>query len=90
MSKFWLILGFTAQAIFFGRWFVQWVASEKEKKSTVPTAFWYLSLIGGVLLLIYAIYKRDPVFIVGQGAGTIIYFRNIYLIHKHRNKVLNY
>lgn len=85
-EKIWLAFGFLAQAIFFGRWFVQWIATEKKKKSTVPVAFWYLSLIGGVTLLAYAIYRRDPVFIVGQASGTIIYIRNLYFIRTHHEE----
>ena len=88
MYKAWLFLGFFAKALFFGRWVVQWFASEKKKKSTVPVSFWYLSLVGGLLLLVYAIYRKDPVFILGQATGTVIYIRNLYLIHEHRNKLV--
>lgn len=88
MSNFWVCLGIFAQLLFFGRWIVQWFASEKKKKSTVPALFWYLSVVGGLLLLIYAIHKKDPVFILGQGAGSVIYLRNLYLIHKHKNRLL--
>jgi len=90
MSKFWVFLGFFAQFLFFGRWVVQWFASERKKQSTVPASFWYLSFFGGLLLLAYAIYKKDPVFILGQGTGAVIYLRNLYLIHKHKNRILNY
>ncbi len=88
MSKFWVCLGIFAQLLFFGRWIVQWFASEKKKKSTVPALFWYFSVVGGLLLLAYAIHKQDPVFILGQSAGSVIYLRNIYLIHKHKNRIL--
>jgi len=84
MEKFWLGLGFLAQALFAARFLVQWIASEKAKKSVVPVAFWFLSLTGGGLLLAYAIWRRDPVFIVGQSTGFLIYSRNIYLIYKER------
>ncbi len=76
-NKFFLIWGFAAQAIFAARFIVQWIASEKEKRSVIPMAFWYLSLTGGVMLLIYAIYRKDPVFILGQASGLIVYIRNI-------------
>ncbi|MBL8639951.1 MAG: lipid-A-disaccharide synthase N-terminal domain-containing protein [Alphaproteobacteria bacterium] len=79
---FWLVLGFFGQAMFSGRFLVQWLASERVKKSIVPNLFWWFSLGGGVILLIYAIHRRDPVFIVGQAAGLFIYLRNIYLIYK--------
>ena len=81
-----LVLGFVAQMLFFARFFVQWIASERQKKSVVPVSFWFLSIIGGGLLFIYALLKRDPVFILGQGSGLFIYFRNLYLIYKHKNK----
>lgn len=80
----WLILGFVAQLFFFLRFFVQWVVSEKKKKSVIPIAFWYLSLIGGMLLLIYSLYRRDPVFILGQAMGLVIYTRNLALISRQR------
>jgi len=84
MEKFWLGLGFLAQALFAARFLVQWIASEKAKKSVVPVAFWFLSLTGGGLLLVYAIWRRDPVFILGQSTGFLIYSRNLYLIYKER------
>lgn len=77
---FWLILGLGGQVVFFARFFVQWVASERRKRSVVPLAFWYLSIGGGLILLAYAIYRRDPVFIIGQSAGLLIYTRNLILI----------
>lgn len=81
-----LILGFTAQGLFFGRFFVQWIASEREGKSVIPLAFWYFSVGGGSLLLIYAILRKDPVFILGQGCGLFIYARNLFLIFKERSR----
>ena len=75
-----LVIGFTGQAMFFMRFFVQWFYSEKHKRSLIPTAFWYFSLAGSFLLLTYAIFKKDPVFIVGQSTGFIIYTRNLMLI----------
>jgi lipid-A-disaccharide synthase-like uncharacterized protein len=82
MEKFWLIVGFLAQGIFFTRFLVQWIESEKSKKSVFPVSFWYLSLIGSLMLLGYALYRKDPVFIVGQVLGAFIYVRNLQLIRK--------
>ncbi len=82
----WVMLGFVAQAAFASRFIVQWIASERAGRSYVPLAFWYLSVIGGVLLLSYAIYKRDPVFILGQSTGLIVYTRNLVLIHRAAKK----
>lgn len=80
----WLAIGLLGQGIFSARFIVQWLISEKEKKSVIPVAFWYLSLLGGITLLIYSIYKQDPVFIIGQTTGVFIYTRNLYLIHRER------
>ncbi|OEU70029.1 MAG: lipid A biosynthesis acyltransferase [Desulfuromonadales bacterium C00003093] len=81
-----LVVGFTGQAMFFMRFFVQWLYSEKHRRSLIPTAFWYFSLGGSLLLLTYAIIKRDPVFIVGQSTGFIIYTRNLVLIRREKNE----
>ena len=78
-----LIIGFTGQAIFGSRFIFQWLYSEKLGKSAIPFYFWYLSICGGFFLLIYAIYRMDPVIIVGQLFGIFIYSRNIYLIKKN-------
>lgn len=78
----WIAIGFLGQGLFFGRWIIQWLASERSAKSKVPTAFWYMSLIGGLITLAYAIYRRDPVFIAGQSIGAVVYIRNLMLIHK--------
>jgi lipid-A-disaccharide synthase-like uncharacterized protein len=80
----WIGVGFAGQAMFFSRFLVQWLASEKAGQSVFPMAFWYLSLVGGMLLLVYALYRRDPVFIIGQTTGALIYLRNIFL--RMRNK----
>lgn len=80
----WIALGFFAQALFMMRFVVQWIASERIRRSIVPETFWYFSLGGGALLLAYAIHKTDPVFIVGQGLGLIIYCRNVYFIWSHK------
>lgn len=83
---FWIILGFFAQAMFMMRFVIQWIASERVGRSIVPVAFWFFSIGGGVLLLIYAIQRKDPVFIAGQGLGLIIYFRNLWLIFKEKRR----
>lgn len=80
-----LTIGFAGQALFFMRFFVQWLYSEKHKRSLIPTAFWYFSLGGSALLLTYAIMKKDPVFIVGQSTGFIIYTRNLVLIKREKS-----
>ncbi len=85
-EKLWLALGFIAQALFAGRFLVQWIASERAKKSIIPLSFWFLSIIGGGLLLCYAIWRKDPVFIVGQATGFLIYSRNLYLVYRERSK----
>lgn len=82
----WLIVGFAGQALFSARFLVQWLYSEHRRRSTIPLAFWYFSLAGGSTLLAYAIYKQDPVFIVGQAAGLGIYLRNLQLISKTRSE----
>lgn len=84
MEKWWLILGFSAQVLFFTRFLVQWIASERAGRSVVPLAFWYLSISGSLLLLFYAIHRMDPVFIAGQSMGTLIYTRNIVLIRREK------
>jgi len=81
-----LVLGFAGQTLFFMRFFVQWLYSEKHKRSMIPTAFWYFSIGGSSLLLIYAIIRQDIVFIVGQSTGFIIYTRNLVLIARERRE----
>lgn len=81
---FWVIVGFIGQALFTARFIVQWLASEKAEKSVIPLAFWFFSIGGALLLLVYAIYRRDPVFIVGQGLGIFIYARNLVLIAREK------
>ena len=80
----WLAIGFLGQALFSARFVVQWLSSEKVKKSVIPTAFWYFSIAGGATLLAYAIHRRDPVFIVGQAAGLFIYLRNLQFLWRDR------
>ncbi|MDD5411077.1 MAG: lipid-A-disaccharide synthase N-terminal domain-containing protein [Methylobacter sp.] len=83
----WLVIGFLGQALFSARFIVQWIKSEREKKSVFPIAFWYFSIAGGVTLLAYAIYRKDPVFIVGQLTGLFIYFRNLYFVAYERKNL---
>ena len=78
----WLCVGFVGQGIFTARFVVQWVASEKCRNSVVPIAFWWISLVGGLTLLIYAIERRDPVIITGQAMGLLVYVRNLMLLRK--------
>jgi len=85
MKTFWLILGFFAQALFAARFFIQWIASERAGKSIVPIMFWHFSIAGSFLLLAYAIYRKDPVFILGQSTGILIYARNLFLIYREKN-----
>ena len=78
----WLILGFLGQVLFSMRFLIQWIYSEKHKKSLIPKAFWYFSLAGGLTLFSYALLRQDPVFIAGQGLGIFIYIRNLMFIRK--------
>lgn len=82
----WLVIGFLAQTLFFSRFLVQWLYSERLGRSAMPTAFWYLSLGGGAMLLCYAIHREDPVIIVGQVFGVVVYGRNLWLIHAPRGR----
>ncbi|TAL86996.1 MAG: hypothetical protein EPN74_02935 [Rhodanobacter sp.] len=85
-SFIWLIVGFVGQAVFVTRFLLQWLYSEYKRRSAFPMAFWYASILGGMILLSYAIYKRDPVFIVGQAGGLIIYLRNLQLRLRQRRR----
>ena len=76
----WVALGFVAQGFFTMRFVVQWIASERARKSVMPVAFWGFSIGGGSLLLVYALYRKDPVFIAGQALGLVVYLRNVYFI----------
>ena len=78
----WIVVGFIGQSLFFMRFFVQWLASEKAGTSIIPNAFWYFSIFGGITLFAYALYRQDPVFILGQSTGLFIYARNLYLIRR--------
>jgi lipid-A-disaccharide synthase-like uncharacterized protein len=86
IDKTWLVVGLIGQGLFSARFFVQWLQSEKLKKSVIPSAFWYFSMAGGITLLAYAIHRRDPVFIIGQGTGLFIYFRNLQFVWRDRRK----
>ena len=83
----WVIFGFLAQSMFMMRFLIQWIASERARRSVVPVAFWYFSLAGGLTLLAYAIHRRDPVFIFGPALGTVIYVRDLWLIQIGRAHV---
>lgn len=82
----WTFIGLAGQALFFSRFLVQWLYSERHKKSLIPVAFWYFSLGGGMILLSYAIHVGDPVFIVGQSGGLLIYSRNLWFIYSEKRK----
>ena len=81
-----LIIGFIGQGLFASRFIVQWIYSEKKGESSIPLVFWYLSIFGGIGLLIYAIFRKDPVIILGQTFGIFIYLRNLILIYKKKNE----
>jgi lipid-A-disaccharide synthase-like uncharacterized protein len=83
-ADWWLILGFVAQALFTMRFLVQWIASERAGHSVIPLAFWVFSIGGGILLLVYALYRRDAVFIAGQAFGVFVYLRNLYFVLRDR------
>ncbi|MBF8669633.1 lipid-A-disaccharide synthase N-terminal domain-containing protein [Pseudomonas putida] len=80
----WLVIGFAGQAVFTGRFVLQWLYSEFKRRSVIPVGFWYLSMLGSALLLTYAIYRQDPVFIIGQSFGFLVYLRNLQLIARHQ------
>jgi lipid-A-disaccharide synthase-like uncharacterized protein len=81
-ETFWIIVGFMGQSLFFMRFFVQWLASEREGRSVIPVSFWYFSVGGGMILFLYALWRQDPVFIFGQSTGLLIYARNLYFIKR--------
>ena len=83
-TTIWMIIGFAGQALFTARFVVQWIASERAKKSLIPVAFWFFSFGGGIVLLAYAIHRGDPVFTAGQAGGLLIYLRNLWLIRKEQ------
>ena len=82
--SWWVLLGYAGQALFTMRFVVQWIATERARKSVFPVAFWFFSIGGGVLLFGYALAKKDPVFILGQGFGLFVYLRNLYFVYRER------
>lgn len=86
-NTIWIAIGLAGQALFSARFLVQWIYSERKKQSIIPTAFWYLSIGGSLTLLTYAIYRKDPVFIVGQASGFAIYLRNLQFIYRENNRL---
>ena len=90
ISLGWLIIGFLGQIFFSARFILQWIYSEINKKSIIPLGFWFFSILGGITLLIYAIHRKDPVFIMGQATGLFIYARNLYFINKQHKISLDF
>lgn len=84
-EKLWIVFGLGAQGLFFSRFLVSWIASEKAKKTTIPVYFWYLSIVGAFLTLIYSLHRRDIVFVASQSLAILIYFRSL-IIHNKSNK----
>ncbi len=82
----WIAVGFLGQFFFTSRFLVQWIVSERKRESVIPVAFWWLSLLGGTTLLTYAIWRKDPVFILGQATGLLVYTRNLALIGRNRRE----
>jgi lipid-A-disaccharide synthase-like uncharacterized protein len=82
----WVLFGFCGQALFGARFVYQWLCSERAGQSVVPLGFWFLSIGGGLVLFVYAVYRRDPVFIFGQGGGILIYARNLQLVFRERRR----
>lgn len=85
----WVVVGLCGQLLFTMRFLVQWVVSEKSRKSVIPVVFWYFSLAGGIVLFTYAVWRHDPVFMIGQATGLIIYLRNLWLIYADRRRTNN-
>lgn len=84
IDKLWVAVGFIGQAVFSARFIVQWIVSERRKQSVIPNSFWALSIAGSLILLSYALYRRDPVFILGQAFGILVYGRNLWMIAQGR------
>lgn len=85
--NWWVLLGYAGQSLFAMRFIVQWVASERVGRSVIPIAFWFFSIGGGVLLFVYSLYIRDPVFIIGQGLGLFVYLRNLHFVFREQKSV---
>ena len=88
-NSYWVAIGLAGQFFFTMRFVVQWIASERNKKSVVPESFWYFSIAGSLILLGYSVYRQDPVFILGQAFGTTVYLRNLHFIRRDRNNAGN-
>ena len=86
LEMLFLLIGFIGQGLFASRFVIQWIYSETKGESSIPTIFWYLSIFGGIGLLTYAIFRKDPVIIVGQTFGVFIYLRNLFLIYRKKNE----
>lgn len=86
LDKIWLAIGFSGQALFTARFLVQWAVSEKKRDSVIPVAFWWFSLAGGLTLLCYAVHRRDPVIVLGQAMGLVVYVRNLMLVAKAKRR----
>lgn len=84
-ERYWVAIGLAGQFFFTMRFVVQWIATEKHRRSVIPESFWYFSIVGSLILLVYSLYRRDPVFILGQAFGTTVYVRNLFFIHKEKN-----
>ena len=84
LEFWWVMIGLGGQLMFTARFLVQWIASERAGRSVVPLAFWYFSVFGGLILFCYALYRKDPVFVLGQSMGLFIYLRNLWLIYGER------
>ena len=86
LEFWWVMVGLAGQVMFSMRFIVQWLASERAGRSVMPVAFWYFSIAGALILFLYALHRRDPVFVLGQGVGIFIYIRNLHLIHAERDR----
>ena len=80
----WVVVGLAGQFFFTMRFVVQWIATERNRKSVIPESFWYFSIVGSLILLCYSIYRQDPVFILGQSFGMTVYLRNLFFIRKDK------
>lgn len=85
-NSIWIAIGLLGQLFFTSRFLVQWIVSERRRESVIPLAFWWFSLLGGVTLLTYAIWRQDPVFILGQATGLVVYARNLTLIGRRQRE----
>ena len=83
----WLVIGYVGQIFFGARFFIQWICSERKGESYIPISFWYCSILGGLILTLYALHIKDPVFLLGQSTGVLVYLRNLMLIYKKRRVV---